>query len=350
MIKYYNIHDLVYIKVVSELPFLQKYTSSFFKQFSNFEASDLSAPDIIVNLKHEVLPAQGCRIYDDKIYIKDNYIFWTGERKLSTWSAELTEEDGCLFLSIATNLVASISVAYFITEFLIHFVLTRKGASLVHAAGLEKNGEALLLAGASGGGKTTISMSLIDEGYKFLGDNYIILFRGVAYSYPSPLNIFYYNLVPFIRERLTRSQKLGLALRGLVIKATGGYLKAFMKVNPHQITEGGCDCARCSSVIFLVPAYDQPLSSCSVFREFAVKRLVANMMLEWEDLEIILHTFAYTDNELFKDFWVQCESVLSKNLENLNSFCEIKVPTSYADAERAAVIGLVKKMQIYDEY
>jgi len=50
-------------------------------------------------------------------------------------------------------------------------LLKRRGLYMVHAAGVSIDGKGLLIAGASGAGKTTLALALVRAGFGFLGDD-----------------------------------------------------------------------------------------------------------------------------------------------------------------------------------
>jgi hypothetical protein len=54
-------------------------------------------------------------------------------------------------------------------------LLKRHGLYMVHAAGLSLDGKGLLIAGATGAGKTTLTIALLRAGFGFLGDDTIFL-------------------------------------------------------------------------------------------------------------------------------------------------------------------------------
>ena len=54
-------------------------------------------------------------------------------------------------------------------------LLKRHGLFMVHAAGLSLDGKGLLIAGASGAGKTTLTIALLRAGFGFLGDDITFL-------------------------------------------------------------------------------------------------------------------------------------------------------------------------------
>lgn len=57
-------------------------------------------------------------------------------------------------------------------------MLKRRGLWALHAAGLEWNGKAVVLAGVSGAGKSTLSIALARAGFGFLGDDTLFLAPG----------------------------------------------------------------------------------------------------------------------------------------------------------------------------
>ncbi len=65
------------------------------------------------------------------------------------------------------------------------------GWFVLHAAALERDGRALLVAGPSGTGKTTLALGLSERGYRLLSDDFAPLHRetGLVHPFPRPLGI-----------------------------------------------------------------------------------------------------------------------------------------------------------------
>ncbi len=65
------------------------------------------------------------------------------------------------------------------------------GWLLLHAAALERDGRAYLVAGPSGTGKTTLALGLLGRGYRLLSDDFAPLHRqtGLVHPFPKPLGI-----------------------------------------------------------------------------------------------------------------------------------------------------------------
>jgi len=66
---------------------------------------------------------------------------------------------------------------------------------LVHAGAVEKDGHAILFPAAGGVGKTSIVMSLSKKGFRYLGDDWVIMGAdGKAFPFFKTMHIFDYNL------------------------------------------------------------------------------------------------------------------------------------------------------------
>ncbi len=72
-------------------------------------------------------------------------------------------------------------------------LLKRHGLYMVHAAGLSLDGKGLLIAGASGAGKTTLTIALLGAGLGFLGDDTLFLCAGAnglrALAFPDQIDV-----------------------------------------------------------------------------------------------------------------------------------------------------------------
>lgn len=62
---------------------------------------------------------------------------------------------------------------------------------LLHAASVEKDGRALILTGESGSGKSTLSALLAADGWRFMGDEFVLLEpeTGAIHAFPRPVSL-----------------------------------------------------------------------------------------------------------------------------------------------------------------
>lgn len=62
-------------------------------------------------------------------------------------------------------------LASFILGWCIAFLFQQRGVSAIHSSAIEIDDRAVLISGVSGSGKSTIALSLIDAGYRYLADD-----------------------------------------------------------------------------------------------------------------------------------------------------------------------------------
>lgn len=90
--------------------------------------------------------------------------------------------------SLAFNLVSTLTggvlkqqllqlvIKQYIEQALLGYLTTRANLQCLHAAVIEKNGQAVVLAGLNGVGKSSLALHLIQtQGYRLLADNYVLL-------------------------------------------------------------------------------------------------------------------------------------------------------------------------------
>lgn len=59
---------------------------------------------------------------------------------------------------------------------------------LLHASAVEKDGKALIMTGASGSGKSTLSALLGQSGWRFMGDEFVLLDLESGAAVPFPVS------------------------------------------------------------------------------------------------------------------------------------------------------------------
>ena len=98
-----------------------------------------------------------------------------------------------------------------VIDTLLLFLLTRSGRVPLHAAGIVVDGVALVLAGPSGTGKSTLSLAAMRRGLRILSDDtlYIQLQPALRiWGFPRPLHVFPADAPGFTRETRFRAGKL----------------------------------------------------------------------------------------------------------------------------------------------
>lgn len=154
-----------------------------------------------------------------------------GGHKTVGWRVALSSADAdplraCIRLSgIPRSFGLSLVQGYFV-EPLLSVAASRTGLVLLPSAAVAVNGEALLLVGRSGTGKSSLSVRAAAAGRSVLGDDQILLDdSGRCRAFPRRLR-FYSDLretAPAAHARLPRSVRTALTLRKVLKVVTRGF-------------------------------------------------------------------------------------------------------------------------------
>lgn len=96
--------------------------------------------------------------------------------------------------------------------------LLEQGVLLMHAGGVTDGETGILLPAYGGTGKTTLSMALLNSGYRLLGDDLLLVdvARGVVHPYPRPLHIFTYNVRSLRGARIPVKYRIAVYSKNVV--------------------------------------------------------------------------------------------------------------------------------------
>ena len=341
--RYYNIHNILTFKIAHQGGLLAWRFKNIFNQYRQFESADAGNHDFEVYLGDFVPSNQDCYITDGKYFIRENYIYCERDAyKLARWRFELSGfETGMTVVHIVGNLWFYLFMCGFIIDFLIHFAMNAKGYPTVHAACISGENRAHLLAARSGGGKTTIASYLVENGYRIVADNFTILHSSHVLGLPSPVNVFTYNLTPFIRRNLSRKQRLTLLMMNLLNKATLGYIKLFVKIDIGRAFEKSSTSHALASVLLLIPQEGYGIESIS--RDDMVNHLVANQELETLLFFRYLSEYAYYFPEHnLASYWKRYRRNLEEALAEDCHYYKVTVPPRKPEAILDKLLELIK--------
>lgn len=343
----YIIHDKVKFQIKNSTNTIKNYFDTTQIQFQNYLSDNCSPYDFTVEIGAFSREKRSCTIIDDTYYIADGYIYFKDKRKLSRWEVEINEIEGLPRVRISTNIAGSITIPLNIIEFLIQYSLLRKGISVIHASGVGRSDKCVIFPARSGVGKTTLALSLLNKGFLYMGDNYIILDKGKAKNYICPLNIFTYNRLPVIEKNLSPKQRLSMLLKKGLYTVTRGYFKIFEKINPVTLFK--------DSIVNNLPVYlicvlerncalsENKLIIKDISKRELIKKLRYNMELDLIPFSKCVYSYGYmfTDS-IFSRFWEIYEERLENNLPEDASFISIEVPTTWHENAVNKIIDLVK--------
>jgi hypothetical protein len=116
------------------------------------------------------------------------------ERELSDCILQILEIDGtaCVLRDKASILLCPVfELAACLKAYLIQRILDRRAGDVAfHSAMLSYVGKALLISGAPGAGKSTLTARLLEEGYEYAGDDVVLIApNGKAEGLPFPITL-----------------------------------------------------------------------------------------------------------------------------------------------------------------
>lgn len=325
---YYSIHGIVNFSIVEQTSVFHRFFSRLERAYENFVIGALDEPDICVAAGKFSASNDSCRIVDEKFYVKKDYLYCgVNHHKFARWAVEITGfESHQTCIRISPNIPAELMIQGDVIGPMILFQIGEKGASVIHGSGISRNGRGTILAGRSATGKTTLALGLVQRGYGFMGDNFVILRKGQVLAYPSLMGIFSYNLTSILKERLGARRRFALALKEILYRLTRGYIKIFTSVNPREVFgDSLIEQAALSHAILLLPGHRFRVSS--IRREDLVKHLVLNQKMDfarWMEY-VLAYSYEFPESNLAR-CWDTYERNLFENIPPDTVMHKVEVP------------------------
>ncbi|MGB2726930.1 MAG: hypothetical protein WBD09_00435 [Halobacteriota archaeon] len=328
--RYFNIHNIVKFRIEDNSNFInRKMFGGIFEEYINYFSDEIREEDLdfIVTISRKIKPKPSCYILDDKYYIDRGYLYTEDSYKLAKWRIEIIPNEDKYMINIEPNNLARFFISGFFIDFIIQYILTKKGYSILHSSGVSKNGLAYLFSGRGGSGKTSIGIHLVSsEGeYKFLGDDFIIVHRGYTHPYITPLNLFTYNLNPFLLKNLNRKKRAMMFFKKVLYSLTRGYAKFFTKLNPREaFPEKIGSKSKLSKVFIILPRNtksDDGFTLKSISKTEAVEYVTHNQMMDSPYLPVYItqYGFLFPTDELAR-YWETYRNNLVQNLPDTVRF------------------------------
>lgn len=329
LIRNYSIHDIVEFRIISE-----KISKRLEIEYKNFESGDSDDPDFTIYLGKFKPGNDRTLVIDNTYNIKEGYIYCKDSYKYGSWKLEVSGLDAPgSIIKLSTNLIGSYAadmfICNYIIDFIIRFKLNLKGFSIVHASAVSNGDQAFLFPSQSGAGKTTTALYFAEDGYAFLGDDFVILHEGKVLSYLTPLNIFTYNLNPVVLKKLSSREKSTLNLKELIYKMTAKNIKIFTKVNPLDLfSDQVIDSSKLRKVFLLMPGDEFSIQKAS--QADVLNNLFLNLKLEsFPFLKYLMeYTYVFPDSTI-ANFWSICWNNLAQNLHSSVNLYSMNVPRNY---------------------
>jgi hypothetical protein len=187
---------------------------------------------------------------------------------LARWTYRISIGEGRVDLAADGNRWALPMIHHMMVHPALRYVVSGKGAVLLHGAAVVRDGRSLVISGGGGAGKTTTASLLLAHGggrWQPHADDYVFLKPdGTTYAYPTRSHL-YHNLLAWAADlgrRLTRMERL--QLRGLwaVRRGTGERVKWPVRVEAKRLwpRQPTADRAQAGAVILIERGESQDLS------------------------------------------------------------------------------------------
>jgi hypothetical protein len=323
----YCIHDLLSLRVLMRSqPWIH---SAIHTEYQNFFSNAISNPDLTVIIGNFEPDNNDCTILDNTFHIKQDYIYCKDSYKRAHWKFELTGlESGHTKLKIYGNFFARFIISGFLIDPIINFKLNEKGYSLVHGSSVCNDRGSHIFTAQGGGGKTSTALYATERGCQFMGDNFIIVHNGQAMSFLSPLNIFSFNMLPYLKQYIPWHTKFGFHVKKIFFLLTG--LNIVTKINPEYINI--CSPSKqypICKIFMLVP--HERFSNSKVNINKLVQHMAFNLRVDFSFFTkyLIQYSFIFPNSALAK-YWNTYEENLTRNFQNIHeSSYLIEVPQKY---------------------
>jgi len=277
---------------------------------------------------------------DDTTASKDSFFVKDTKGNLAQLDFhKFTEKD------IAINVESEFDLYYlynFIIEPLLIIWSAEKGILYLHASGIcDDKRKATIFPAWRTTGKTHAILTLIKEGYRFVGDDYCLVKDGKVYLYPKSINLFSYNLRAFpsvyksiplktvLRLRIT--YRIKQALYWLSQFLPGPLAKVFyrlselaevstnIKVTPKQLEIKTREVSNLAKVILLQKAKFQSQKMVELTREQMIQKLNNIINYELEEFYKIYKKYRYLFPEkpvsIVEGFSVNYRKAISENIK-----------------------------------
>jgi hypothetical protein len=322
----YSIHDIVTFRLISEKS--NSVIKKLRDEYANFETTHVSNPDFVVYLGGFSPSQENCSILDNDYYLKKDYLYCKDSYQRAKWKFEISGfENEKTKIHLSTNFFGSMVISGFLIDPIIGMKLAEKGYSMVHGSSVGKGKKAYIFTSQGGGGKTSIALNSVERGFKFLGDNFVILDKDSVLGFLSPLNIFSFNLVPIVKKNMRTKKRIEFHIKNYLYKVSG--LRLVTKINPmHLFPQSTDDKAAVNSIFMLSPK--NKFNVTKITKEKLVKHIILNQILD--SIPFIKYMMMYSylfPNSKIADCWNLYERNLQRNIGDNISIYEVETPQKY---------------------
>jgi len=171
---------------------------------SYFRCGPISNPNIHLTIG-SCPPPIGCRQIDRCTFVKENYIQQQeysckySVKRGKFWDLRFVWNRAPLFFIKPNNFLAVSLYKYRYPQLMLIMpvlkeILSSRGFLMVHGAAVSDGKKSILMIGRGGAKKTTMTMEFLRKGYKYIGDDYILIKDNKIYPFPIFFTDFVYKM------------------------------------------------------------------------------------------------------------------------------------------------------------
>ncbi|MDH7594429.1 MAG: hypothetical protein QHG99_08830 [Methanomicrobiales archaeon] len=339
----YNIHGLIKFRIEGDNT---KIINHFKEDYAYFVVKDDIEPDFRLIVSDFTLDTNDCYFINYKYYVRENYIACNDGYKIVKWKVAIENIDTKPVIHFSGGMFSEIFLRDYIIEPLIAFLLNQKGLVLLHASSVAYQDKGYIFSATKGTGKTSTLLNLIRDGGIYLSNEPTLLSeRGIVYSYPSFIHLYYYNFksVPFITYKLNTQQKVELYVKHLVHLISLKYVSFSLNINAKTFFGNiGSQYPVKSFILLNKTNKNNIMINSSMKKDELIHKLVIINKFEWEYFSRLIAAYSYVfPKSIVTSFWRKYQEILEKSLEGINIY-SIDVPKLYDDETYNEIFKLVK--------
>jgi hypothetical protein len=321
----FNIHDLLTLQLASE----RKGAHAFFgDELAHFRATSANRPDIRMTVGPLSWPEGKALLFDNRKYAvwEDGIAFsvqYKAFRMRLQWSG-LQQAETMLHFDGHPLAYRLLFLKFLIP--VIRLRLLRRGFTLVKASAIGRQGKAWLIPAWSGGGKTSLVLHALEQGFLLWSDTFsLVSQQGEVYPFPRPLHVFWRNVVtnPSLWERLSNKDKFVFRLKQLihVLSLRTYNLSQRLSVGDEMI---GQSPARLHAVLFLSQTNQSSYEVSNLSADHTASKMVANDRHEARLFDAAYLAYAHSQPG-GRDYWQSHSEIVTAFLDSVTCK-EISLP------------------------
>ncbi len=228
--KHYNIHDLIGVRIVNH--------KKVFDRLAHFETDCVENPDVEIILGNFKRPrSPEYKLVDGKYWVGEHSIYCNYRHKLSFWRIWI---DGINQSKTTIHFWGDPWFSYelllmLVLEPLIAYKLSKKGILVLHASSISINKKGCIFTGATGTGKTTIVVRLMNSpNSEYYSDDQAYVHEKTLHSYPLPVG-FTKSQVDYCGVKVSARDNCIMTLYKLINIITLGYPNLTRRVELKNI-------------------------------------------------------------------------------------------------------------------